>query len=120
MAKNRNFFECQACGKKYPKWEGRCSECNAWNSIIEVIEDKDNRKTEIQISSGSIKKLSEISLSPTPRISTMSTELDRVLGGGFIKGEVVLLGGEPGIGKSTLLLELANRVASHYNEKILY
>lgn len=118
MAKSKSYFECQLCGRHYSRWEGRCSECNSWNSIIEVAEKES--KTSSDIGTLSMKKLSEISLSPTPRISTLSSELDRVLGGGFIKGEVILLGGEPGIGKSTLLLELASRVANHYKEKVLY
>jgi DNA repair protein RadA/Sms len=114
VAKEKNIFECNACGKTYSKWLGKCSTCGEWNSIVEIKEEKTSLK---KISSSKTYKLSEIGTVDVPRFYTGSKELDRVLGGGIVKGASILLGGEPGIGKSTLLLEVSNKVKC---QKILY
>jgi DNA repair protein RadA/Sms len=118
MAKNKYLYECQACGQSFSKWEGRCFNCNEWNTIVEIKET--NTKLKKNVSASKIFKLSEISLSKTPRSSTGSKELDRVLGGGIVNGASILIGGEPGIGKSTLLIELADRVSKNTSQKVLY
>ncbi|MBN1115207.1 MAG: DNA repair protein RadA [Oligoflexia bacterium] len=111
------LFECQICGKRYSKWEGRCYQCGEWNSISEIRENVKSRKSSKDLPA--LHKLNSINVSETPRTTTRSKELDRVLGGGIVKGASILIGGEPGIGKSTLLLELSNRIAGQGNE-VLY
>ena len=119
MAKRGYLYECQTCGQKYSKWEGKCSACNEWNTIVEITEEEDKH-----VKKGSKSKLvstlSEIGISETPRIFTGSKEMDRVLGGGLVNGASVLIGGEPGIGKSTLLLELADRASKIKGQKVIY
>lgn len=104
--KNKSVFVCQNCGFKSPKWLGKCSSCNSWNSFLEELVAKKNisptPKKTLEIF-----KLSEISEIENIRVLTQDNELNRVLGGGIVPGSVILLGGEPGIGKSTILLQLA-------------
>ncbi len=109
MAKQKVKYVCQNCGATFPKWLGRCPECGAWNTIIEVpeIQQTKSSKTAHPISASSAKSLNEISSLRKNRVKTGINELDRVLGGGFVPGSVVLLAGEPGIGKSTLALQMA-------------
>src|SRR5918995_1534034 len=108
-------FACQECGAQAPKWMGRCADCGAWNSLVEerVAEKPAGQVRSYDIPGGSTgaRLYSEIELSSQPRLSTGVNELDRVLGGGVVPGSLVLLGGEPGIGKSTLLLQTAANVA---------
>ena len=113
MAKIKTSFFCQNCGSQYAKWQGQCNACKEWNTIVEELiqhEDKKNWKSK---SSGEKKriakplKINEIDASKEPRLQTIDKEFDRVLGGGLVPGSVTLLGGEPGIGKSTLLLQIA-------------
>lgn len=118
MAKNKYLYECQACGQNFSRWEGRCFNCNEWNTIVEIKDT--NTKLKKNLPASNILKLSEIGLSKTPRSSTGSKELDRVLGGGVVNGASILIGGEPGIGKSTLLIELAGRVSENISQKVLY
>ncbi|MDM8534073.1 DNA repair protein RadA [Clostridiaceae bacterium HSG29] len=119
--KIKTRFVCQECGYFTTKWMGRCPQCNNWNSFVEEVEkkeDKNLRKTGI----GSLEKpvrLSEIQLCNENRFTTCISELDQVLGGGIVEGSLILVGGDPGIGKSTLLLQMANNVASK-GKKILY
>jgi len=111
MAKTKTTFFCQNCGAQFPKWVGKCNSCNEWNTIVEEViqrEEKTSWKpstTEKRITKAV--KLKEITAVNEERINTCNNELNRVLGGGLVKGSVVLLGGEPGIGKSTLLLQIA-------------
>ena len=114
-------YVCQNCGSKSPKWEGRCSRCQEWNSLIEEIEEKSssNKKTLFHTSS-TLCSLEENKKTPAyERKKTKIKELDRVLGGGFVAGSFLLLGGAPGIGKSTLVLQMSKGLASS-SEKILY
>ena len=111
MSKTKTTFFCQNCGAQFPKWVGKCNSCNEWNTIVEEIVHKEEISAWKGASSKTrnIKavKLNEITATDEQRINTCNYELNRVLGGGLVKGSVVLLGGEPGIGKSTLLLQIA-------------
>ena len=120
MAKTKTTFFCQNCGTQYPKWIGKCNSCQQWNTIVEEIIQKEEPRSWKGQGSGkpALKalKLGEISTVDEERIPTYNAEFNRVLGGGLVKGSVVLLGGEPGIGKSTLLLQ----VALLMNHRVLY
>jgi len=115
MKRKTVLFVCQQCGAKTPKWVGKCPECGGWNTMVETAEEVKSQKSKVK-SQGLVKpqKLSEIKLSKKPRVSSGIGELDRVLGGGIVPGSVVLLAGEPGIGKSTLLLELVAKTGGLY------
>ncbi len=107
MAKTKTVFQCNECGGQTTKWQGQCPHCNAWNTLIETIVTPPSRRFENMSGAHSeIRQLSAIETATAPRIVTGMSEFDRVLGGGFVSGEVVLLGGDPGIGKSTLLLQV--------------
>lgn len=114
MSKNKIIYTCQKCGAQFPKWMGQCLDCNAWNSIVEELTIKTNAATDnarfagyasFDNKSNGLTLLSEIKLDEEARLGTEISELDRVLGGGLVNGSVVLVGGDPGIGKSTLLLQ---------------
>lgn len=123
--KLKRVFQCQSCGYISPKWIGKCPDCEAWNSFVEeVIEaESSNKKSE----SARLKVLQNIQPVPinsieitlSDRVSTGISEFDRVLGGGIVKGCLVLIGGDPGIGKSTLLLQAIDNIAKKYG-KVLY
>ncbi len=116
MVRKTIIYACQKCGAQFPKWVGQCAECGAWNSLIE--EDGGQFKGFTVDSSNKITELNEVNLIAMARISTNINELDRVLGGGLVVGSAVLIGGDPGIGKSTLLLQtLCNLSQDH---KTLY
>lgn len=118
--KIKTIFSCQNCGYQSPKWLGRCPDCSNWNSFMEeapVAAGVDVK--ERMFSREPPLLLKDISLKETPRINTGLSELDRVLGGGLVRGSVVLLGGEPGIGKSTIALQAANLLSKN-NVKVLY
>ena len=117
MAKTKTAFVCQSCGSQYPKWNGKCPGCGEWNTLIEEIISVQAAKTTISVKGDLPKKISEIEFNSGKRFSLQNAELDRVLGGGMVKGSVILIGGEPGIGKSTLMLQVA---ISHSNLKTLY
>lgn len=116
MAKQRASYICNECGHVYPKWVGRCTECGEWNTVSEQVE-----LPRATVKSGRTlkpKTLSEITGQEDIRFKTGSAELDRVLGGGLVAGSIVLLSGDPGIGKSTLLLQICKYLNEHC--KILY
>jgi DNA repair protein RadA/Sms len=112
---NSSIFVCQQCGSEFAKWLGKCSVCSAWNSLVESVKvtgknsKSSSSKNRSSVSKPSI-KLTDIKASETKRISTKISELDRCLGGGLVSGQVVLIAGEPGIGKSTLLIDLADKI----------
>ena len=120
MTKQKTSFLCQYCGMQHAKWLGQCSGCNQWNTIVEEVIQKQEeipwRVSKTDQKPIKALKISEIQIEKLPRIATKNTELDNVLGGGIVKGSVILLAGEPGIGKSTLLLQ----IALHIPEKVLY
>lgn len=120
MAKNKNIFVCQECGYESAKWMGRCSSCGEWNTFVEEVVDKKTRQfTRNGDSPGKAEKLDELTFEVESRISSGLGELDRVLGGGIVRGGMVLFGGDPGIGKSTLLIQIAG-IMSDRNIKVLY
>ena len=120
MAKAKTTFFCQNCGTQHAKWMGQCNACNEWNTIVEEVVQKEVARAWKQSNATKIiakpLKIEDIQLNTEERIPTKNNELDSVLGGGLVKGSVTLLGGEPGIGKSTLILQVALSV-SH---KVLY
>jgi DNA repair protein RadA/Sms len=123
--KPKVVFVCQECGAQAPKWVGRCNECGAWNSLVEerAVEPTGaaaagNRYARLGAGGGA-KLYSEVELTDAARLSTGIGEFDRVLGGGIVPGSLVLLGGEPGIGKSTLLLQAAAHFARSFGP-VLY
>jgi len=108
--KVKTAYFCQSCGTQHPKWQGQCTACKGWNTIVEEVVQKEAVKVWSKTASKrKIKalKVADISLERESRIQTHNIEFDRVLGGGIVPGAIVLLGGEPGIGKSTLMLQLA-------------
>ena len=118
MAKAKTVFVCQSCGAQSPKWMGKCVSCGAWNSLQEeVIESSVGKTSSLHVVSSSKPTiLANIQSEKLERILTGIHELDQVVGGGIVPGSVILLGGEPGIGKSTLLLQ----VAVNLKQKVLY
>ena len=121
MAKQKTIFVCSDCGYESPKWLGKCPACNSWNTFYEEkiqsttiqgknIKTKENAKP---------LKLNSVVGKEEIRTKTNVSELDRVLGGGLVKGSLILIGGEPGIGKSTLILQLCDKIADE-NGKVLY
>ena len=106
MAKAKTLYTCTECGGQTLKWQGQCPHCTAWNTLVETIAEKTSASRYQSIAETSkLQKLGQVDASDEPRRPTGIEELDRVLGGGLVKGAVVLLGGDPGIGKSTLLLQ---------------
>jgi DNA repair protein RadA/Sms len=125
-AKVKKTFFCQSCGAQAAKWVGKCGSCGEWNTYVEEIIQKDTKNSRLQVFSsnknGNAKSntsilLNEVGTADYPRIAVPGKELTRVLGGGIVPGSLVLFGGEPGIGKSTLMLQLALRLK---NLKVLY
>ena len=120
MNKVKTSFFCQNCGTQHAKWQGQCNSCKEWNTLSEEVIEKSTKKVwkSSQKICTAIKplKIDKIDIKQELRINTGDQELDRVLGGGIIPGALMLLGGEPGIGKSTLLLQIAMRI----NSKVLY
>lgn len=110
MAKNKTAFVCSSCGYQSVKWSGKCPNCNEWNTLEEqIIIEKQNKSTiQTRNTNISVSSLSDINIVNEHRFITGIKEFDRVLGGGIVKGSVVLLGGDPGIGKSTILLQVCN------------
>lgn len=121
MAKIKTTFICQNCGTQHAKWVGQCGACKEWNTIVEEVVQKEEKRSWKQAKTAKKNinkplKISDIQTNSEERIMTNNKELDTVLGGGLVKGSVTLLGGEPGIGKSTLLLQIALNMA----QKVLY
>lgn len=124
MAKVKSIFTCQQCGYESPRWLGKCPSCNSWNSFVEEIKDNNtesvrNRVMKTMLPENAPKSIGTIKSGEKQRMKTDIVELDRVLGGGLVKGSLTLISGDPGIGKSTLLLQTANNIAKKYG-KVLY
>jgi len=105
MAKPKTIYTCTECGGESLKWQGQCPHCGLWNSLVESVAEKAPARYQGLAQTSKVARLSEVTAEEAPRRSTGVSELDRVLGGGLVHGAVVLLGGDPGIGKSTLLLQ---------------
>lgn len=113
--KVKTQFECQHCGYISPRYLGKCPQCNSWNSLVEEkIENKSDRRSRTTLTGQKMQptKLNEVVPRKEPRVKTKMEELNRVLGGGVVPGSMVLLGGDPGIGKSTLLLQVSQQLAA--------
>jgi DNA repair protein RadA/Sms len=108
--KDSSIFLCESCGNEFTTWSGKCSICGSWNTIKEVNFKTDKTSSRNLNKNLEISKISDVVVKSDYRISTKISEFDRVLGGGIVPGSIILLGGEPGIGKSTILLELANNI----------
>lgn len=120
MAKTKTTFFCQNCGAQHAQWIGQCNTCKQWNTVVEeVIQKEEKRNWKQTPNAKTLSKplrVDQIEFNPEERVTTNNNELDNVLGGGLVKGSVTLLGGEPGIGKSTLLLQIALGIP----QKVLY
>ncbi|MDD2480719.1 MAG: DNA repair protein RadA [Lutispora sp.] len=120
MAKLKTKYVCMECGCESPKWMGKCPECNQWNTLVEEIDIKTTAAPSPSISNLSKpERMQDISLEEEMRLGTGLGELDRVLGGGIVKGSLILVGGDPGIGKSTLLLQMSDNIGK-LGLKVLY
>ena len=122
MAKKKILFECQHCGFTTPKWMGKCTNCGAWDSFVELNEHQQEviKQTKSSASSTSkAKSINEIVEEEVYKYSSLDKELDTVLGGGIVPGSLTLIGGSPGVGKSTLLLKIGSNVAAS-NKNVLY
>ncbi|WHH61324.1 DNA repair protein RadA [Petroclostridium sp. X23] len=117
MAKQKTIFICQDCGYESPKWMGKCPGCGEWNSLVEEVQQTQNKAGTITFKTAPV-HLNEVEVTREERLSTDLKELDRVLGGGMVRGSLVLVGGDPGIGKSTLLLQICENIGR--KAKILY
>lgn len=121
--KTKSSYFCQSCGYESVKWLGKCPACNQWNTFVEEIIDKSTKTQNVWKTSGGkarvakAQPIEEVADADIARVLTGDTELDRVLGGGLVPGSVILIGGEPGIGKSTLMLQLALKLKG---QKVLY
>ncbi len=118
MAKPKRNYICNQCGYLSPKWSGRCPECGSWNSMEEKFPETDEKSTK-KAKHVDIVKLRDVGGIDVDRVSTGISELDQVLGGGCVKGSVILVGGEPGVGKSTIMLQVAS-IFSEHDKKVLY
>jgi len=115
----KSVYACTECGATSPKWQGQCPGCGEWNTLVETVaESKTPARFQSLAADGAIRQLSEVETAELPRTPTGMDELDRVLGGGLVPGGVVLIGGDPGIGKSTLLLQALATLS--VQQKVLY
>ncbi|MGH8632167.1 MAG: ATPase domain-containing protein, partial [Burkholderiales bacterium] len=111
MAKTKTVFSCTECGGQTLKWQGQCPHCNAWNTLVETVAEKPGTRYQPLAEASRLTTLKEVEASEEPRRPTGIAELDRALGGGLVSGAVVLIGGDPGIGKSTLLLQAVSAMS---------
>jgi DNA repair protein RadA/Sms len=120
MAKAKTIYSCTECGGQVPKWQGQCPHCDAWNTLVESVAEvaASGKNRYSALAGGKVQKLAEVDAAEVPRTPTGIVEFDRVLGGGLVQGAVVLIGGDPGIGKSTLLLQTLAHLSSH--KRVLY
>ena len=117
MATIKKIFSCNNCGAKYPKWMGQCIQCGEWNTIEEeIIKSKKIPEQKILENNSKVQEIKDISTQKNERIKIYDNELNRVLGGGLVPGSLILISGEPGIGKSTLILQISISI----NKKVLY
>ncbi len=117
--KSVSVFYCQECGNETSKWAGKCPACGAWNSLVEEVVDKSTVKTRAKVADVKPTKLINVEASNEHRVTTSIEEFDRVLGGGIVPGSMILVGGDPGIGKSTLLLQTCQKLCQS-NVEVMY
>ena len=118
----RTIFLCQSCGYQAPKWMGKCPDCAKWNSFVEErlhLGPALSSKESLSASPSRPVPMDTVEIGQVRRLSTGIQEFDRVLGGGLVPGSLILIGGDPGIGKSTLMLQVSHKLASH-KHKLLY
>jgi DNA repair protein RadA/Sms len=118
MAKPKNLYVCTECGGQALKWQGQCPHCQAWNTLVETVAEKPSARFAAMSADPGVQRLGDVQAETQPRIETGIPEFDRVLGGGLVRGGVALLGGDPGIGKSTLLLQALAQLAAA--RRVLY
>ena len=125
MAKIKSAYVCTECGAEHSQWQGQCGTCGAWNTLKEFKLSASKKATPSAATKGysgavegQVKSISEVNLAEVPRVSSMMSELDRVLGGGIVPGSVVLIGGDPGVGKSSILLQVMCELSTQHN--VLY
>lgn len=118
--KTKLVYTCQKCGAQYPKWAGNCSDCGSWNCLVEDVISKSNHRLAgyTAATTETVSLLADVTTDVKSRLSTTIEELDRTLGGGLVPGSTILIGGNPGIGKSTLLLQALCNLGKHH--KVLY
>ncbi|MBF8247092.1 MAG: DNA repair protein RadA [Rickettsia sp.] len=119
MNKLKKQFICSNCGAVFSKWTGKCLECNSWDSVIEEIIEIKNKSLINNSIIPKVEKLEKIALNKIPRIKTEISEFDRAIGGGLVESSIILIGGEPGIGKSTLLLQISSQLSKN-KKNIIY
>ncbi|HMS24288.1 MAG TPA: ATPase domain-containing protein, partial [Acidimicrobiia bacterium] len=123
MTKTRTVFECQTCASQFPKWLGRCNECGGWNTLVESIigntAEADPMITRSTSVMSAVVSLRDVDILESTPIPTGIDEFDHVVGGGLVPGSVTLIGGEPGIGKSTLVMQIVGSLAKR-NTTSLY
>jgi DNA repair protein RadA/Sms len=119
MSSFKLIYVCQSCGYKNPKWLGKCPDCSEFNSMVEEVEEAKKRRSSAPARVEPPTPINQIQFKEESRLKVGINEVDRVFGGGVVDGSVNLIGGEPGIGKSTLLLQVSNKIASNGN-KVLY
>ena len=124
MPKIKSVYICQECGYESLKWLGKCPDCNNWNSLVEEVRESQktsskSKETITRVLDNMPKNILEIQSGDKKRYNTGLKELNRVLGGGLVRGSLTLISGDPGIGKSTLLLQTSNNIANEYG-KVLY
>ncbi|QOJ08245.1 DNA repair protein RadA [Nitrosomonas sp. H1_AOB3] len=118
MTRLKTLYVCNSCGGQTLKWQGQCPHCREWNTLTETVQEKNVLRFSPDSMQKQVLSLSEVETEDMPRFLTGMDEFDRVLGGGLVQGGVVLLGGDPGIGKSTLLLQALSRMSAHH--RVLY
>ena len=119
MKSSSKYFRCNQCSANFSKWIGQCPECDAWNSISQIERPSGNARNRWEASSSvESSKFDSITVVSATRISTGIDEFDRVLGGGIVDGTVVLLGGDPGIGKTTLLMQVLSSISKKFEKKL--
>ncbi len=116
MAKKKQIYECQSCGYQSSKWMGKCTNCGEWDSFVEITKFEKSPTSPTVYNTSKVVAIDEIKEDEIERFSSFDEEFDRVLGGGIVPGSLVLIGGSPGVGKSTLML----KIASSSNKKVLY
>ena len=113
VARQKTIYSCQQCGFQSPKWMGRCPDCQQWNTLVEEQPVAVSSHSRALPQPGKPQKLAEVNSSEEDRLSCGMAELDRTLGGGVVPGSLILVGGDPGIGKSTLLLQAFAKLADN-------